>query len=220
MLIEAHGRSYEIEVDPESHIGKRIAETGKPFEWPLLERIYRMGLRGAAIDVGANIGNHALWFSIVCGLPTVAFEPITVDELRLNVEANNADVRIEAVALADADGVASDRGIRAGQKGAEPTDYEVWGFNHMLELGTGKIPVRTLDAYELDDVALIKVDVEGMEAAALRGGVATIVRSRPVIFAEALTVRHHEALAAVLIPLGYRMVERYSRGTPLEEWAC
>lgn len=215
MLIEAHGRSYTIDVDPDSHIGQRIAETGRPFEWPLLERIYEQRFTGTAVDVGANVGNHALWFAAICGLDVVAFEPVTVTELQANIDANGLDIRVEPTALGATPGNASDRGIRKGDPAGDPTDYEDWGFNHKLDVGDGPIEIRTLDSYELEDVALIKVDVEGMEPDVLQGGIETIRRCRPAIYAEALV---SSPLATVLEPLGYRRVARLKRGTPLEEW--
>jgi FkbM family methyltransferase len=215
MTIEAHGQSYTIDVDPGSHIGRRMAEEGRPFEWPLLERIHALGLRGTAVDVGANVGNHALWLDVVCGLDVVAFEPVTVAELQANIDANGLDIRVEPVALGAEPARASDRGIRKGDPDGDPTDYEDWGFNHKLDVGDGPIEIRTLDSYELDDVALIKVDVEGMEPDVLRGGTETIRRCQPVIYAEALL---SSPLALVLEPLGYRRTARLKRGTPLEEW--
>jgi Methyltransferase FkbM domain len=72
-----------------------------------------------------------------------------------------------------------------------------------------QVPVHTLDSYQLDDVALLKIDVEGMEADVIRGGLDTIRRNRPVIFAEAWDAGYEQATAELLEPLGYRMVRRY-----------
>lgn len=217
MLIEAHGRSYTLEVDADSHIGQRIAETGRPFEWPLLERIHAENYTGVAIDVGANIGNHTLWFAAICGLDVVAFEPVTGNELEDNVAVNGLDdrVRIERCALGREPGQASDRGVRQGDPDGDHTTYEEWGFNHKLDVGQGDIEIRTLDSFDLDDVAFIKVDVEGMEPDVLAGGIATIRRCRPVIYAEALVTG---PVGEILAPLGYHRAARLKRGTPLEEW--
>lgn len=220
MLIIAHETAYEIEVDSDSHIGRRIAETRQPFEVALLERIYQQGYKGVAVDVGANIGNHALWFAAVCGLEVVAFEPVTVDELLANVHRNELQDRIDVVpvALGAESGSASDRGIRAGTDHDPAKGYETWGFNHKLTLGEGEIPVARLDDYELSGVALIKVDVEGMEADVLRGGTETIRRNRPDIYAESLTGEHSRTIGEVLGP-DYRRRARFNRGTPLDWWA-
>ncbi|HEV2927277.1 MAG TPA: FkbM family methyltransferase, partial [Propionibacteriaceae bacterium] len=65
--------------------------------------------------------------------------------------------------------------------------------------------VRTLDSFDFRDVALLKIDVEGMEQAVIRGGLDTIARSRPVIYAEAWDDSYRDATGALLEPLGYRL---------------
>jgi FkbM family methyltransferase len=177
---------------------------GKLYEAPLLKRIYRRRYRGTALDVGANIGNHTLWLAIVCGLRVVAFEPVEHAELSANVALNDLGGRVwvEPVALGDACGTAEHVG--AGR----------------LAPG-GDLPVRTLDSYRLRGVRLVKIDVEGMEPAVLRGGEQTIRRDRPTIWAEEHNQTEHRAIADVLEPWGYRMVQRlHGRGqaTPMGRW--
>ena len=46
------------------------------------------------------------------------------------------------------------------------------------------IPVKTLDSYRLENVSLIKIDVENFEADVLKGGKETIMKSKPVILLE------------------------------------
>ena len=46
------------------------------------------------------------------------------------------------------------------------------------------VDARTLDSYELDDVTLIKIDVQGHEHDVLMGSLDTIERSRPVLCVE------------------------------------
>ncbi|SFD14345.1 FkbM family methyltransferase [Streptomyces aidingensis] len=201
--LRKHRKSFQMWAWP----GKIAAclEAGKPYEQPLLEHIYAEEFRGTAVDAGANLGNHSLWFAVMCGLDVAAFEPLWAQQLRHNVQLNNLgeQIRVEAVALGDADGVAEHQG-----KGR-------------LETGRGQLPVRRLDDYGLTGVSLIKADVEGMEPAVLRGGEATIRRDRPVIFAEAWNGTAHEALGQVLEPWGYSMTRRFkSRGvaTAVERW--
>ena len=44
--------------------------------------------------------------------------------------------------------------------------------------------MKRLDDYALDDVDLIKIDVEGYEFFVIQGGEATITRNRPVMIVE------------------------------------
>ena len=45
-------------------------------------------------------------------------------------------------------------------------------------------PLATLDSYGLDEVDLIKIDVEGTELAVLEGGAATLARCKPWVIVE------------------------------------
>jgi len=203
LTLERHDRSYRMEYSP-GKIAACVA-AGRPYEAPLLEHIYRQRFTGLAVDAGANIGNHTLWFAVMCGLRVAAFEPIHADVLRRNVALNGLEdrVQVEPVALGDTDGAATHIG-----KGR-------------LEVGAGPIPIRRLDDYHLSDVALIKADVEGMEAFVLRGGVETIRRDRPVVYAEAWDDTYHQGIADVLEPLGYARTKRFhgkDSATPVEGW--
>lgn len=177
---------------------------GKVYEGPLLTRIRRAGYRGVALDIGANVGNHTLWMAMVCRLRVVAFEPVEVRDLADNVALNGLrrQVRVEPAALGDQPGTAHHTG--AGR----------------LSPGGG-LPVRTLDSYGLRGVRLVKIDVEGMEPAVLRGGEMTIRRDRPTIWAEEHDQPEHDAIAAVLEPWGYAMAQRLHRrgaATPMGRW--
>jgi FkbM family methyltransferase len=57
---------------------------------------------------------------------------------------------------------------------------------------TRRIDVRTLDSFELSGVDFIKIDVEGVEAAALRGAGATLERHRPCLLVEIDRARHSQ----------------------------
>lgn len=204
----AHGRQYVINVGGRTGVERFIRRHGQPYELPLLEHIHDLGLTGAAVDVGANIGNHALWLATVCGLRVEAFEPVFHRELAANVRANQLQkmVTIHPVALGDRDGTAR----HVGPHGK-------------LDPGSGKIAVRRLDDYDLSDIALLKIDVEGMEAAVLRGAEQTIRRNQPIIFAEEWdTDPHwHDAIAEVLTSCGYEMTHRFDKPeawTPMGKW--
>lgn len=206
ITLGAGERTYQIH-DPGG--GGRVAKilrTGVPYEVDVLREIHGMGLSGTAIDAGANIGNHTLWLAAVCGLQVVAFEPLRVPELNANIAVNGLQdqVTVHPVALGAADGSATCVGrgrfkVAAGARGAgSSSDF----------VGT-TVPVRRLDAYHLTDVALLKVDVEGMETDVIRGGMDTIRRCLPVIYAEAWDETYQKAIGKLLEPLGYRMTRQH-----------
>jgi FkbM family methyltransferase len=205
----------------------RCMRRGLFYEHVLLEHIYRKGFTGRAVDVGANIGNHTLWFAIVCGMPTTAFEPIYTEHLRDNIMLNLAGDRaeIESFALGDCDGTATHHGQgRLSPAGADrladPSGPDV-ASGLRGEIGR-VVKVRTLDSFNLQNVTMIKIDVEGMEPAVLRGGEKTIRRDRPVIYAETWGPEEHTAISAVLNPWGYQVTARFdgrATPTPIEEWS-
>jgi FkbM family methyltransferase len=210
LTVTAHGRSYRVleNTDPLAGLAAakvtRAARHGKPYESPLLEHIHSLHLQGVAVDAGASVGGHSLYMAAVCGLRVHAFEPLVHEQAVANVALNNLWHRIEVHPVALGDRPGRVRHVRDG----------------IMEPG-GDIEVRTLDSYELDDVAVIKIDVEGMEPSVLRGAADTIRRCRPVIFAEEHNQAEHDAIAAVLEPAGYTMRDRFDgkrAATPVGEW--
>lgn len=199
----SHGKKLTIEA-PVGGVIARAWAASRWYEYPLLDYIRALKLRGTVIDAGANIGNHTLWFSLICGLRVEAFEPLHGEILHRNVMRNQVTdkVRIHRVALGSSETVANHLG-----KGA-------------LQTGTGEIPVRTLDSFALTGIVMIKADVEFMEPDVLRGGAETIKRDKPIIFSE-VHPGHETALMNVLRPMGYRMYKRFRskfNPTPIEEW--
>ncbi len=82
-------------------------------------------------------------------------------------------------------------------------------------------PIHTLDSFKLEDVALIKIDVEDMEADVLIGARQTIDKFHPLICAEEWGPKQHDEIAIILEPLGYTMGIRFSSpptGTPMGVW--
>lgn len=68
------------------------------------------------------------------------------------------------------------------------------------------MPRVTLDAYlDAPSVALIKIDVEGMEGEVLAGAAALIARDRPLLYVENDRTERSAALIAQLFALEYRL---------------
>lgn len=199
LTLEAHGRSYDLWTWP----GKirKCMEAGIPYEKSLLESVYKAGFKGRAIDGGANLGNHSMWFARICGLLVEAFEPVWPGHLLSNVERNDMHdfVKVHPCGLSDAQGVGEHVG-----KGR-------------LASGKGALELQPLDSFEFDGVVLIKLDIEGMEPAALRGAEHTIRTQRPVLYIEAWGQPEHDAHEAILSKWGYRVTGEYrhSKGSTL-----
>lgn len=137
--------------------------------------------RRVCVDVGAHIGMWARWlakhFQIVH-----AFEPIPrhLACLYPNIIPDYNPVEVHEVALGNHNG-----------ETIMVMETEVSGRTHVLvtldeQLPDITVPIERLDSYELDDVDLIKIDVEGYESEVLFGAEKTIKHNRPVIVIEQL----------------------------------
>jgi FkbM family methyltransferase len=131
-----------------------------------------------AIDIGANIGNHSLYFSDHFR-KVLSFEPNprTFQVLRLNAElAGNVTCFNEGISDVNGEVLLETCNTNSGRSAITDRD----GGN------TRSIRVKALDSVidEAEDVRLIKIDVEGHEEQALTGAEQTIRRNRPVILFE------------------------------------
>jgi FkbM family methyltransferase len=81
----------------------------------------------------------------------------------------------------------------------DPARHCQWDIAHTTQY---TVQTRTLDSYDLQQVDLIKIDVEQHERAVIRGAMQTIKRCRPVIMIES---KRGENLAVIqdLAPMHY-----------------
>lgn len=177
----------------------RIFAAGGLYESPMLDWIHQQGFSGIALDVGANIGNHTLWMAAVCGLTVHAFEPVMPHVVNANIELNDLwdRVTVHAVGL----------GATVGKyhhvaKGVLKAGISGQSTDEITE-------VTTMDSFGFRNVSLIKIDVEGMELAVLKGGIRTIEREKPVILIEEWKQRNSAENGALLGPMGYRRVHQF-----------
>ena len=75
-----------------------------------------------------------------------------------------------------------------------------------------------LDDLDLDNVSIVKIDIEGMESLALRGMLRTLERCKPILFLEAHNEDEIEKQRNVIATLGYQMSGRVWNATPTYEW--
>lgn len=202
--------------NPRDHIQRILRSSGSFYELPMLEDIRKQCRGGVIIDVGANIGNHSVFFGLYCGAERVlAFEPqpdihrILERNIALNMLEDR--VTIHAVGLASQSGYAD-----LGQ-----VDDANLGATKLRQADSdGKIPLRRLDDIVGDQaVDVLKVDVEGMEVEVLKGAPRLLERCRPVIYAEAATQIEFDAIKAYLTAFGYQ-AEAVFNATPTYRFAC
>jgi FkbM family methyltransferase len=171
------------------------------------------------IDVGANIGTHTLPFSrwVRSGrVIAIEAQPAICEVLRLNCRQNGcSNVSVVNAICSDRRGNAefeadyTDENNFGGVSfAAAPPDARLAVFrwlDRFRHRHATSIPVIPLDDLCRAQVALIKLDIEGMELDALRGAHQLIARHQPVIFFEQnSTARLHET-HDYLTGAGYRL---------------
>lgn len=189
----------------DSYIGKSLAKYG---EWSegeiaLFGQLVEAG--DIVVEVGSNIGSHTVPLARRLGSSgrLYAFEPqrIIYQNLCANIALNSlTNVEAYQVALGETD----------GQILIPDINYTVdgnYGAVNLEQFKQGQ-PVRlaTLDqALNLPRLKLLKVDVEGMEAAMVRGARATIAKHLPYLYVENDRVEKSAELIELIQSFGYRL---------------
>ncbi len=154
-----------------------------------------------AVDIGAHVG---LWAKPLTGVfqKVICFEPRAenVECLKKNLHGLNAEIHPFGL---------SDETTR--KTFYMPTDIHNSGAGSFGEFGerqasTSQVDVRTLDSFNIPEINFIKMDVQGWEINALRGGHDTIRRTQPIILCENHPQRWQ--LTAAFMELGYEKILR------------
>jgi FkbM family methyltransferase len=161
-----------------------------------------------SLDIGADVGEFTIAM-LPSSRSVIAFEPRPAQarELAAMFDAVGAAVRVEAVALSDQPGVTTMRVVESDPGRSTIDTGNALGDADGSAVCNIDVPVKRLDDLGLDDVGMIKIDVEGHELAVLRGAAATLTRNRPAVLVEAEERHHPNAVAAItelLTGLGYQ----------------
>lgn len=186
------------------------------YEEPFLQHIRRRDRHGVYVDAGAHLGTHTTWFAMLCPATHVhAVEPLRrfADQIERIVEANDLGEKVDVhrVGLADEPGTATNH---------LSAEHQI-GFDAVGEQAARDetFPVTTLDELVTDPVAVIKIDVEGMERRVLLGAQRILEHDRPTVYVEAFDREVLHGIADVLRPFGYSPTGKVFNGTPTYEFA-
>lgn len=139
-------------------------------------------VKGAALDIGANIGNHSLFFSKYYD-NVFSFEPNQRTFQLLKMNASLVD-NVECVNVGLSD--------RARKAILATNPLNVGAASLVASSNTNQalqqeIELRTLDSFSdiySQEIGLIKIDVEGHELAVLKGANKFISKNHPIILFE------------------------------------
>jgi FkbM family methyltransferase len=195
------GRTFQLY--PDQSIDKCIFIDGA-YELRFLqvmERFFRGKSGAVMLDIGANIGNHAIYLSssfdrIICFEPS----PYIAERLKKNIALNKlTNIEVHTVGLSNREAALHYKLDTSGNLGA----------SHFLDKAdeqTIELPVCRGDEYlsgmEVNRVDFIKVDVEHHELEVFEGLTLTITRCRPIIAFEfhgtSMGSSYLDAIAAAL----------------------
>jgi FkbM family methyltransferase len=183
---------------------QREHRSGKFYEPEELGLIAKHYAGGTFLDIGSNVGNHALYAGIILKAPhLICIEPnpraAEVLDLNLLLNGFGTTAAVHRVGLSDQTSVAHIHWSPNGNLGAT-----------RIATGSGTIPVVVGDDLICEPVSFIKIDTEGFELQVLRGLTRTINQHKPSIFVE--VERQNDAgFHALIKEHGYEVAEFFQR---------
>ena len=162
--------------------------------------------RRTCIDIGANVG---LW---ACDLVksfnhVIAFEPVAEFRECFDRNVSSKNYTMHPVALGRKETLIEMNIVQGntGHSHIDPTSF-----------GKGTIPLKTLDSFNLNEIDLIKIDVEGFEEEILAGALQTIERNKPVLVIEQQkheykNDRDETPAIKILEGWGYKVVDQFNK---------
>lgn len=192
-------------------IGAKVRAFGayEPEVLAAMDWIAARGDASVALDIGANIGNHAISLSRTFRR-VIAFEPhpVMAPILRANALLNGCrNLQVMECGLHDGAGTGVLRQQVAGNSGTlQLVDRPVGSEDPLNEatvrLDRGDDLLEQLLTQE-ERIDLVKIDVEGAEEAALRGLARHLKRDQPVVCFEVRTPNEGMKVRALLEGMGY-----------------
>lgn len=184
---------------------------GRFLEVPELEHCRDLIEPGAVIvDVGANVGNHLVYFAHFLApsrIYPIEPHPESIRLLRKNIALNR-------IACVDECHLGIGIGRERGRLAIEMPSQGDLVLARLAPSPSGSIEVYPLDDLGFERIDLLKIDVEGMEFDVLHGMADTLRRCRPVLmievreadvarFVEAMR-GHHYRLEREFAGIGYK----------------
>ena len=210
LTIDFAGRSFVLDArEGADLVAHQMADGSYEAPLPMLIMASVARTTGMFLDIGANTGLYSILASKARdGVKVAAFEPYPpiAEVLQSNLQANHIEdqVQVHPLALSDSTGTVSlfipdpSHGLLETSASLEES-FKPYS-------GTVNVEKRRLDDIDLTQpVSVIKIDIEGHEAACIYGARGCLERDRPLVFAEMLpgAARHFYKLSKMLEELDY-----------------
>lgn len=202
----ARGRDgYFLYNRNDQYIGRALEKYGEfsALEMAVLKQLCGRG--DVVIEVGANIGAHTVGLARHVGEQgrILAFEP-----QRLVFQVLCANIALNSLTQVDCYWAALGRQHgRLLVPELDPGRTQNFGGLSLLGAEQGfEVDLFTLDRYiGLPRLRLVKLDVEGMEAEVLQGGLELLAKFKPLLYLENDRLERSQALIELVAAQGYRL---------------
>ena len=181
------GDNTRIYIHQNEIVSNHMVNINNFFEIEFLDYIQKNhNKQNEVIDIGANIGNHSLFFAKFLDVKKVhSFEPFpsNLSLLRKNMTNFSDKSQIYDIALSNKEGLMPLYNSQHGNFGGFSLHSYSNGSSFLVN---PSIKVTTLDSLNLQNISMIKIDVENHENEVLEGAKQTILNNKPIIFVENL----------------------------------
>jgi FkbM family methyltransferase len=188
ILLKENKYGQKIWVDENESIGKAIIKKGiyDANGIHYINKILQLIDAPICLDIGANIGNHALIMArhskkVYC------FEPQTdiVNLLKKTINENNIkNMEIFCLGLSDKNEKLTFYKNLDGNGGSSTFIADLKGTNYQIENFECRVGDEIIEQNRIEKIDFIKIDVEGFEAHSLSGLKNSILKFRPIIMME------------------------------------
>jgi FkbM family methyltransferase len=183
-IVEMSGVKFFVPNAPRDGIQNIQLSHGAFYELDILQSIDKLlDKNSVVIDIGANVGNHTVYWAKVTKVKKIySFEPVksTFRILLKNIEINNISdkVKIYNIAL----GNKKSKGI------IDVYNLDNIGGTSLSEDNDGDLELDKIDnikeIMEEPEISFVKIDVEGFEKNVLQGAINLFDKYKPMVFIE------------------------------------
>jgi FkbM family methyltransferase len=206
ILVRASEKEFRMCAPDVDRIGGVLAQTGQFYEHEMLDDLGLLLSPGdVVLDVGANIGNHSVFFAGMIGCRVYAFEPndVALPYLARNIELNGLSSLIKVYPVAV--------GSEVGRAVQIQTIEGNLGATRFQPSGTDGVEMLTIDSIGFSErIRLIKIDVEGMDLEVVRGGVETLMANLPYVIMECQDLEEFQQANSWMEARGYSALACYN----------